>query len=158
MLLLDEPAAGLDPEARYELGMLFARLRERGMTLLVSSHILAELESYSTDMLILSRGRIVEQRRLGDAGEQAVSLDIAIVGDVAGASELLADTTTVESVTRTGNGLRCRFRGDAAARAALLARLVDKGIAVSQFAVTGEDLQESYLRSIRAAQGVTGES
>ncbi|MDD1606888.1 MAG: ABC transporter ATP-binding protein, partial [Methylococcaceae bacterium] len=61
VVLLDEPASGLDPEARHELAELFLELQKQGMTLLVSSHILAELEAYSTDMLVLRQGRIIEQ-------------------------------------------------------------------------------------------------
>src|SRR5262249_20505538 len=50
VLILDEPASGLDPEARYALARLFTRLQSEGMTLIVSSHILAELDEYSTHM------------------------------------------------------------------------------------------------------------
>ena len=46
LLILDEPASGLDPEARYELSQLFKQLRDEGMTLLISSHILSELDEY----------------------------------------------------------------------------------------------------------------
>ncbi|MGD0961180.1 MAG: ABC transporter ATP-binding protein, partial [Methylomonas sp.] len=60
-LLLDEPASGLDPEARQLLAELFLDLQSQGMTLLVSSHILAELEAYCTDMLVLRQGRLVEK-------------------------------------------------------------------------------------------------
>ncbi|NJD05295.1 MAG: ABC transporter ATP-binding protein, partial [Methylococcaceae bacterium] len=58
LVLLDEPAAGLDPEARHHLSQLFRALQADGMTLLVSSHILAELAEYSTGMLVLKDGRI----------------------------------------------------------------------------------------------------
>jgi ABC-2 type transport system ATP-binding protein len=57
VLLLDEPAAGLDPEARRSLSDLIRRLGGEGMTILVSSHILAELEDYCTDMLMIRDGR-----------------------------------------------------------------------------------------------------
>src|SRR5262249_59118543 len=62
--LLDEPAAGLDPEARYSLAAVFRELRADGMTLIVSSHILAELEDYSTHLLAIRDGRIVDLRAL----------------------------------------------------------------------------------------------
>ena len=64
VLLLDEPASGLDPEARASLAALFRQLQADGMTLLVSSHILAELDEYSTHMLALRDGRILENREL----------------------------------------------------------------------------------------------
>ena len=62
LLLLDEPSAGLDPEARVSLSKLFRDLQREGMTLVVSSHILAELEDYCTDMLVLRDGEIAEHR------------------------------------------------------------------------------------------------
>jgi len=60
LLLLDEPASGLDPEARVGLSRLFLSLRDQGMTLIVSSHILAELEDYCTHMLLIRDGRILQ--------------------------------------------------------------------------------------------------
>ncbi|MEO8114909.1 MAG: ABC transporter ATP-binding protein, partial [Phenylobacterium sp.] len=57
VLLLDEPAAGLDPEARRSLSDLILRLAKDGMTIMVSSHILSELEDYSTRMLMIRDGR-----------------------------------------------------------------------------------------------------
>ena len=54
LLILDEPAAGLDPQARVDLSGLFMDLRAQGMTLIVSSHILSELEDYATDVLMMS--------------------------------------------------------------------------------------------------------
>src|SRR5690348_6559901 len=58
VLLLDEPAAGLDPQARRDLSVLLLALRDAGMTLVVSSHILAELEDYCSEMIIIENGRI----------------------------------------------------------------------------------------------------
>ena len=78
VLLLDEPASGLDPEARWSLSSLLTGLREDGMTLIVSSHILAELEDYSTDVLILRDGRVVEHRALAGAAAGADTTAIRI--------------------------------------------------------------------------------
>src|SRR5262249_1995472 len=58
VLLLDEPAAGLDPQARKELSTLLLALKDTGMTIVVSSHILAELEDYCSEMIILDNGRV----------------------------------------------------------------------------------------------------
>jgi ABC-2 type transport system ATP-binding protein len=58
VLLLDEPAAGLDPEARRALSDLILRLSRDGLTIVVSSHILSELEDYSTRMLMIRDGRV----------------------------------------------------------------------------------------------------
>src|SRR5207253_3245378 len=65
VVLLDEPAAGLDPEARASLSAQFRQLQAEGKTLIVSSHILAELEEYSTHMLALRAGRVIEFQEIG---------------------------------------------------------------------------------------------
>ena len=59
ILLLDEPASGLDPEARSELAAVMRLLKSRGVTLIVSSHILSELQEYSDKMLTIKSGRIL---------------------------------------------------------------------------------------------------
>ena len=64
ILFLDEPAAGLDPEARFHLSKLLVTLKDQGMTLMVSSHILSELEDYSTHMLMMNEGKIIKHCEL----------------------------------------------------------------------------------------------
>jgi len=59
ILFLDEPASGLDPQARYELSQLLLALQKHGLTIIVSSHILSELEDYCTHMLVLDKGHIL---------------------------------------------------------------------------------------------------
>lgn len=66
ILLLDEPASGLDPDARIHLSALLVDLRKSGMTIIVSSHILAELQDYSTHLLILQEGRLLKHCALSD--------------------------------------------------------------------------------------------
>lgn len=60
VILLDEPASGLDPEARQHLSQLLMYLSKEGATIIVSSHILTELEHYSTHMMVLREGFIVK--------------------------------------------------------------------------------------------------
>lgn len=66
VLLLDEPASGLDPEARYNLSKLLLTLQKEGITLIVSSHILSELEDYSTHMLVMDQGKCLQYCNLKD--------------------------------------------------------------------------------------------
>lgn len=153
VLLLDEPAAGLDPEARASLSALFRALQAEGGTLVVSSHILAELEEYSTHMLALREGRIAQFTALGS-------------GPTAGVQRLrvrLARPWTAPPAfwREQGAGLR---GGDAASplvvwvdmpgrdegAARLLRALVEAGAPVAEFAAHHESLQESYLRAARA--------
>ncbi len=68
VLLLDEPASGLDPRSRVDLRILLRRLAEEGRTVLVSSHILSELEEMADDVVFVSRGRAAGASELGGAG------------------------------------------------------------------------------------------
>ncbi len=148
VVILDEPASGLDPEARYELGELFLNLRSRGLTLLISSHILSELEAYSTHMLILREGRLIEHRALDTNLESRSRMEIDIVGEDVRLIETLAGHDRISALERCEHGWRFVFAGGASDRAALLRTLVDLGLEVSSFAPVTEDLQQSYLRSI----------
>lgn len=76
LLVLDEPASGLDPKARQELSRLFLMLKDAGMTLLVSSHILSELDEYCTHVLLLENGRIKQHVKLD---EQEMAWEVAFV-------------------------------------------------------------------------------
>jgi ABC-2 type transport system ATP-binding protein len=152
LLLLDEPAAGLDPEARHALAALFRKLQASGMTLVVSSHILAELDEYSTDMLVLQQGRIVEQRRLRASPRRGVrSLRVVLAAADARLGEILALQPGVEGAVIEDGAASFDFRGDEAAQAALLRALVGAGLAVAAFEEARENLHDSYLRTMRAA-------
>lgn len=77
LLFLDEPASGLDPEARYHLSELLLNLQKQGLTILVSSHILTELEHYCTHMLVIHQGKILDHRSLsGESDMQSIYLEL----------------------------------------------------------------------------------
>ncbi len=151
LLLLDEPAAGLDPEARHALAGLFRALQASGMTLLVSSHILAELDQYSTHMLVLREGRVVEQRELRPTAAGSVRrLSVRLAAPDARLGALLAAAGQAVALTPAGDGATFDWTGDEAARAALLRSLVESGLAVTAFAEEHENLNESYLRTLES--------
>jgi ABC-2 type transport system ATP-binding protein len=147
VLLLDEPASGLDPEARAALAGVLRALRQDGMTIIVSSHILAELQDYSTHMLIVDGGRIVEHRALGaevpaDARQRVVVVLAAPdprLGEVLSRQEGL---TEIDS-----DGARAGFvmAADADRRQAVLRALMDAGLSVAEFGLERQSLQDAYL-------------
>lgn len=149
VLLLDEPASGLDPEARVGLAQTLRRLREEGMTVIVSSHILSELEDYSTHMLVLRDGRLVDQRDLaGPVADGAGAVRLRLVRSDERLEPLLKAEPDVSGFILDGLNAHFRFRGDEAARAALLHRIVDAGIVVAEFAAQREGLQAAYMSGI----------
>ena len=152
VVLLDEPASGLDPEARFALGELFASLRARGMTLLVSSHILAELEAYSSHMLILRGGRVVEHRALASSVEAATHMEVQALEGPEVLAAILSRLGDLNDLQVDGDTVRFALAGAALERAALLETLLARGLHVSHFAAVAEDLQASYIKSITRGQ------
>lgn len=149
VLVLDEPASGLDPEARHDLAELFKTLRGSGMTLLVSSHILAELEAYASEMLVIRAGRIIEQRRLGANSAARRHIVIDVRGDTAVVERLLDTRREVHAIAAEGGQLFCELSGGDAEQQQLLKYLVEAGADVVAYATAEHDLQQSYLESIR---------
>jgi len=147
VLLLDEPASGLDREARVELSHLVLALQAQGMTIVVSSHILAELEDYCTDMLVIREGRICEHISLKAHEAQAIveleiSLTVAADVHMAFIASREAITNAVATAERT---VTCQFTGDEAAQARLLAELVTAGVPLCGFRVQRKTLQSAYM-------------
>lgn len=154
VLLLDEPASGLDPEARASLAGLFRQLQADGMTLLVSSHILAELDEYSTHMLSLREGRVLENRALSRAHPALAQRHLLLQLAQADA-RLPGWLESREQVTlrhSSGELAGFDFHGDLAGQAALLQALVQADFAVASFSEQKENLQQSYMQSIALHQ------
>jgi ABC-2 type transport system ATP-binding protein len=149
VLFLDEPASGLDPEARHSLAALFLDLRNMGMTLLVSSHILAELEEYSDDMIILRNGRIVshESVRPGQAARTAFRL--GLTAPMAELGEMLTYMEGVDDVRIAGTVASFTFVCDPGAQHDLLKELLSRGLPLCAFGEERQSMQQSYMATVR---------
>jgi ABC-2 type transport system ATP-binding protein len=153
VLLLDEPASGLDPEARAELAEMLRSLAAAGMSILVSSHILAELEDYSTHMLILDRGRVLDHRPIAEAAAppQRGRILVTLVSVDERLGACLAGDPQVSEVTIDGTSASFLYGGDALARSGLLRALVAAGVPVAAFEVERVSLQDAYIERMRGA-------
>jgi ABC-2 type transport system ATP-binding protein len=150
LLILDEPASGLDPRARVELRALLLELKSMGKTILISSHILSELEEVCSDITILEAGKLVAQ---GSPGEIASGLAVArrlrirSAGDtmpqLREALEAYPGTAALEE--REGT-LEVELGGGEDEAAALLAKLVTAGIPVVEFSELETGLEEIFMR------------
>jgi ABC-2 type transport system ATP-binding protein len=149
VLLLDEPAAGLDPQARRDLSQLLLSLKADGMTLVVSSHILAELEDYSDRMIIVDHGRIAGGEAI--ALRDGTRLRIALARPRDGLSDILARNGAKVLEAGADNAL-VALAGGPGERAALLAALVGDGFAVSEFAANTQALEDVYFARVRTAE------
>jgi len=147
VLLLDEPAAGLDPQARRDLSQLLLSLKAGGMTLVVSSHILAELEDYSDRMVIVDHGRIVGGESI--ALKSGARLRIRLAEPRSGFEALLRAQGAQIVEASSGQAL-VNTSPDPAQRAALLKELVQAGFAVAEFAEDGSALEDVYFARVKA--------
>ena len=150
LLILDEPASGLDPEARHELAGLFQQLRESGMTLIVSSHILAELDEYSTHMLVLRAGQVVEHRALNQAPVDGRRVRVALANPPPLWRDTLHALRGLTVLELEPAGALLAVPGDASEHARVLRELVSAGLPVASFAEEAENLHASYLRTVQA--------
>lgn len=145
LLLLDEPASGLDPESRMQLSSVFRGLQAQGVTLVVSSHILAELEDYCTDMLVLREGNVVGHQASAAGAQPSRCIVITLLESHAACLTLLQEQPHVQKVESKNEALHIEFVGDEQDQATLLAMLVGKGIKITSFAAHTVQLQDVYL-------------
>jgi ABC-2 type transport system ATP-binding protein len=148
VLILDEPAGGLDPHARIEMRQTIERLRDVGKTILLSSHILPELASVCDLVGILKNGRLVAQGSVAEITNQwreKLMLMITVDGGVHKAVRLCLETPGVDEAVADGNEIRAVFSGTRAAVADLNARLVGAGVRVASLREEEPDLEQVFL-------------
>ncbi len=161
VLLLDEPASGLDPRARVELRELLRELRNLGKTILISSHILPELEELCTSVAIVDRGQVLAAGRVADIERRlrvGAVLRIRVLADgsrLTEARDWFASQADVASVEILDDGtLEIGFRGDDEACSSLLATAVATGLRIVTFARAASDLEELFLQVTAEADQV----
>ncbi|HTG41756.1 MAG TPA: ABC transporter ATP-binding protein [Methylomirabilota bacterium] len=153
VLLLDEPASGLDPRARVELRELLRELRSLGKTIVISSHILPELEELCTSVAIVDHGRVLAQGRVSDIERRlraGAVLRVKLLADDAGyetARTWFAEQPFVASAALNPDGtIEIGFRGDDQATSRLLVAAVTAGLPIMTFARAASDLEELFLQ------------
>lgn len=153
VLLLDEPASGLDPRARVELRELLRELRALGKTILISSHILPELEELCTSVAIVDRGQVLAQGRVADIEKRlrfGAVLRVRLLTDgealAAARAYFEADPDVATASLLDDGTIELGFRGDDAATARLLAASIAAGYPIVSFARAASDLEELFLQ------------
>ncbi|MCA9062098.1 MAG: ABC transporter ATP-binding protein [Planctomycetaceae bacterium] len=160
VLILDEPANGLDPEARIEMREILLRLASEGRTLIVTSHILPELSRICDRVAIVAGGRL---RAFGTLSEvtQQLSQTRTIEIQFPDSSGLSAAAERVRSAMGEGaeislsqaeSIIRCRTNASEEKTTALLRQLIEAGDRVAQFREVAGDLEEAFISAAREAQ------
>jgi ABC-2 type transport system ATP-binding protein len=155
VLLLDEPASGLDPRARVEMKELIRELRRMGKTILISSHILPELEELCTWVGFIDGGRMAAAGPMAEVRDAVVSgrrLRIALADhgeeEMTRAEDILRSHEGVIDVLRLSDHLEVAVT-ESVVDDDLLALLVGRKVRVRSFAVIPGDLSEVFLRLTR---------
>ena len=150
VLLLDEPASGLDPKARLDLRNLLRSLRDQGTTILISSHILTELEGFCTSIGIMEKGCMVRSGRIEEvtaAATPARDIQIEWLGDSAALVEVeLAKTAQVSDLRLESGTGSFQFGGSDDELAQLLADLVAAGVRVKSFNEVHQTVEDLYMK------------
>jgi len=149
VLLLDEPASGLDPRARIEIKALIAELGRMGKTIIVSSHILSELADFCNTIGIIERGNMLVSGDVQTIVRQlqpARRLTIRTLGPLNGMRETLEAWPKVEGVTAEGETAHVDFHGDLEEQAAMLRALLAEGHKVISFTETAINLEDVFMR------------
>jgi len=150
VLLLDEPASGLDPRARVEMREILKELRGMGKTIIISSHILPELTELCTMIGIIDHGRM---RATGSVQDviRGLSADrrlrIAVVGTREPAIAILEPLASVRSVEVANGAIEATYDGDDSTAADILQALTAGGIKVSAFSHVDGGLEEAFMRA-----------
>lgn len=158
VLLLDEPASGLDPRARVEIRELLVELSRMGKTVFFSTHILADVAEICTRVGIIEAGRLVAEGSLDELRLLVLPrhrVELTLLDGAEKAQEFLQGVEGVELIERLpqANGerphLSFEFTGDDPGLAALLGRLVQAGLPVLNFNEDRHDLEEVFLRATK---------
>ena len=150
VLLLDEPASGLDPKARYDLRSLLQSLRDQGTTVLISSHILTELEGFCTSIGLMEQGSMVRSGKIEEistAESQFRVVRFTWLDDGAAAAEAKLNAHPgVSGVMLKNRAGVFKFTGPEDDLAALLQTLVAGGVRVVSFGEAKQTVEDLYLK------------
>ena len=148
VLILDEPAAGLDPRARIELREMIARLADLGKTVLISSHILTELAEICHRVGIIEQGRLLAVGSVDEinAGSTARSeVKVRVLRDTPRLMQWLRGRGDASEVTERAGLASFVHDGDAEEQAVLLKELIGAGFAVIEFGSKTRSLEDAFL-------------
>lgn len=150
VLLLDEPASGLDPRARVEMREILKELQGMGKTIVISSHILPELTDLCTMIGIIDHGQM---RATGQVKEVIARLStgrrlrIGVLEEKDAAIELLEPLPSIRHITSVNGAIEVEYDGDERTAAAILSALTEARIKVSSFAPLEGGLEDAFMKA-----------
>ena len=156
VLLLDEPASGLDPQARIEMRILLRRLRDRGKTILLSSHILSELAACCDKIGIIHQGKLQASGNLNEITakiREYYKIELEVVREMEKARSIASQYPGVTNLRSYDNLLRMEFRGEREKIPALLRLFLSQGVDLYWFREVPVDLEEVFMAITQKESG-----
>jgi ABC-2 type transport system ATP-binding protein len=148
LLILDEPASGLDPKARVDMKLILKSLKNMGKTILISSHILPELAELCTTILIINDGKIVVKGSVDDVMHKLAdtkNMQLKLSSDVSHAKTLLSEFPEVSSITSEDSKINFKFSGNKESTINLLNHLVSNDVKIYWFGDIGHSLEDAFI-------------
>ncbi len=154
VLILDEPAAGLDPRARIELRIMIRELAAEGKTILVSSHILTELAEMCDQVGIIEQGRLLavgSVEEIQKAQRTHSDVKVRVLDGAAPLAVWLEQRSDVEQIAVEGELVHFSHQGDRRDEAALLREMVQAGYQIVEFGCKQKSLEDVFMQVTRGA-------
>jgi len=150
VMVLDEPAAGLDPRARIELREMIRELAQEGKTVLISSHILTELAEMCDVVGIIERGRLVAVGTVEEMHKRVERTDnevqVRVIDGLAALADWLRGRPGVSDVRVDGQEVRFLHAADATADARMLRAMIEAGFPVCAYGARRQTLEDVFLQ------------
>ena len=155
VLLLDEPASGLDPRARVEMRELLRELKNMGKSIIISSHILPELAELCTEVGIIEGGELVAVGSMDSITAQLQQerlIQVKVQDNISAARAMMEENPWVAAVNETADGvLQVRFSGNPEEQQKLLRALVLAELPVLSFAESSNSLEDLFMQITKGA-------
>ncbi|MCT4544086.1 MAG: ABC transporter ATP-binding protein [Vallitalea sp.] len=154
LLVLDEPASGMDPRARADMKKILNTLRDMGKTIIVSSHILSELSEICTSIGIISNGNIVISGDVNEVTNKVYNnkiIEIEVTDSVNKAEKILKEIDFVNDINQIGNKLEVIINGDNDNIRKILKMLVIQDVPVISLSKKTQNLEDIFLEVTKEA-------
>ncbi|MBO5279101.1 MAG: ABC transporter ATP-binding protein [Lachnospiraceae bacterium] len=155
LLILDEPASGLDPRSRFEMKAILKELCRKGTTILISSHILSELAEMCSSIGIIKKGELLQQGSIDEivsAVNTANPILVRVCDEQKKTLDFLRENPMVQTLAIDGQEFQFTFTGSAKEEAKLLNDMVTQGIHVLSFGRKRDNLETIFMQLTREGE------
>jgi ABC-2 type transport system ATP-binding protein len=149
ILILDEPASGMDPRARFHMKEILKNLKDMGKTIIISSHILSELSEICTTIGIIDHGKIVIKGSVDEIMDKVYknrTIKIKVTSDISKAIRCLKEHSAVDNIIEGENKVDFDFVGNDVDMNNLLKELIKNEVPIVTFSQVDGNLEDIFMR------------